>query len=81
MLMNQERDESIVWLQAVQFDEPGGWVPDAQFQMAEVHYKEKNYDEAKEDYEKFLQDFPDHKLAQKAKKKVKKIESKLTPKE
>jgi outer membrane protein assembly factor BamD len=58
-----------------------GWVPDAQFQIAEVHYKEKKYDEAKEDYQKFLQDFPDHKLAQKAKKKVKKIESKLTPKE
>ena len=58
-----------------------GWVPDAQFQIAEVHYKEKKYDQAEEEFEKFLQDFPDHKLAQKAKKRVKKIESKLTPKE
>jgi outer membrane protein assembly factor BamD len=58
-----------------------GWVPDAQFQIAEVRYKEKKYDQAKEEYQSFLQDFPDHKLAEKAKKRVKKIESKLTPKE
>ena len=30
---------------------------------------------------KFLQDFPDHKLAKKAKKRLEKIESKLAPKE
>ena len=57
------------------------WLPDAQFQIAEVHYKEKKYDQAKEEYQGFLQDFPGHKLAEKAKKRVSKIESKLSPKE
>jgi outer membrane protein assembly factor BamD len=57
------------------------WVADARFQIAEVHYKEEKYDRAKEEYQSFLQDFPDHKLAEKAKKKVKDIEGKLAPKE
>ena len=57
------------------------WVPAARFQIAEVHYKEKKYDQAKEEYQGFLQDFPGHKLAEKAKKRVSKIESKLSPKE
>jgi outer membrane protein assembly factor BamD len=58
-----------------------GWVADARFQIAEIHYKEKKYDQAREEYEGFLQDFPDHKLAKKVKKRVKKIESKLGAKE
>lgn len=53
------------------------WAKDAQFQIAEVHYKEKKYDQAKEEYEKFRQDFPDHELAKKAKKRLKKLENKL----
>ena len=52
------------------------WIKQAQFQIADVFYKQKKYDQAKEEYEKFLQNFPEHKLAQKAKRRLKKIEEK-----
>lgn len=73
-------ESALIYLERVLNDyHDSDWAKDAQFQIAEVHYKEKKYDEAKEDYEKFLQDFPDHKLAKKAKKRLEKIESKLAP--
>jgi len=52
------------------------WVGPAQFQIAEVFYKRKKYDQAKVEYEKFLQDFPEDKSAKKAKKRLKRIEEK-----
>ena len=52
------------------------WAGQAQFQIAEVFYKQKKYDQAKEEYEKFLQDFPEDKLAKKARKRLKKIKEK-----
>lgn len=50
-----------------------GWAGQAQFQIAEVFYKQKKYGQAKEEYEKFLQDFPEDKLAKKAKKRLKRL--------
>jgi len=52
------------------------WIKQAQFQIAEVFYKQKKYDQAKEEYQKFLQNFPDDKLAKKAKKRLRKLEKK-----
>jgi outer membrane protein assembly factor BamD len=49
------------------------WAKPAQFHMAEVLYKDKKYDQAKEEYQKFLENFPDDKLAQKAKNRLEKI--------
>ena len=36
-------------------------------------YKEKKYDLAKDEYQKFLQDFPNDELAQKVNKRLEKI--------
>jgi outer membrane protein assembly factor BamD len=75
-------ESALIYLEKVLNDyHDTDWVREARFQIAEVHYKEKKYDQAKEEYQSFLQDFPDHKLAEKAKKRVKNIESKLAPKE
>ena len=49
------------------------WAKSAQFQIAEVLYKEKKYDQAKGEYQKFLQDFPNDELAQKVNKRLEKI--------
>jgi outer membrane protein assembly factor BamD len=49
------------------------WAKPAQFQIAEVLYKEKKYDQAKDEYQKFLQDFPNDELAQKVNKRLEKI--------
>jgi len=54
------------------------WAAKAQFELAEVFYKQREYDKAKDEYQKFLQDFPDDKLAEKARKRLKKIEKRLT---
>ncbi len=55
------------------------WAGLAQFQMGEVFYKQKKYDKAKEEYQKFLENFPEHKLAKKARKRLEKLEEKLGP--
>jgi outer membrane protein assembly factor BamD len=71
-------ESALIYLETVLNDyHDTDWAKDAQFQIAEVHYKEKKYDQAKEEYDKFLQDFPDHKLAKKAKKRLRKLENKL----
>jgi len=49
------------------------WAKPAQFQIAEVLYKEKKYDQAKDEYQKFLQDFPNDELARKVNKRLEKI--------
>ncbi|MFQ6032701.1 MAG: outer membrane protein assembly factor BamD [Candidatus Zixiibacteriota bacterium] len=54
------------------------WAAPAQFQIAEVYFKQKKYDQAKKEYEKFLQNFPQSKLAKKAKKRLEKLNSKET---
>jgi outer membrane protein assembly factor BamD len=53
------------------------WAGQAQFQIAEVFYKQKKYDQAKEEYQKFLENFPEDKLAKKAKKRLKELEKKM----
>ncbi|KPL04046.1 MAG: hypothetical protein AMJ73_04735 [candidate division Zixibacteria bacterium SM1_73] len=54
------------------------WAAPAQFQIAEVYFKQNKYDQAKEEYQKFLEDFPQDKLAKKAKERLKKLNSKET---
>ncbi len=54
------------------------WVKQAQFEIAEVFYKQKQYHKAKEEYQKFLQDFPNGKLANKAKRRLKKLEKEIS---
>jgi outer membrane protein assembly factor BamD len=49
------------------------WSKPAQYYRAEALYKEKKYDQAKEEYQKFIQDFPQDELAKKAGKKLEKI--------
>jgi outer membrane protein assembly factor BamD len=49
------------------------WSKLAQFCLAEALYKEKKYDQAKEEYQKFIQDFPQDMLTKKANKKLEKI--------
>jgi outer membrane protein assembly factor BamD len=49
------------------------WSRPAQFYLAEALYKEKKYDQAKEEYQKFIQDFPQDKLVKKATKNLEKI--------
>lgn len=55
------------------------WAEQAQFEMAEAFLKQKQYDSAREEYQKFLQDFPKGKLAGKAKKRLKKLEKEINP--
>jgi outer membrane protein assembly factor BamD len=49
------------------------WSKFAQFYIAEALYKEKKYDQAKEEYQKFIQDFPQDELAKKANKNLEKV--------
>ncbi len=52
------------------------WVAPAQFQIAEVYFKQKKYDQAKTEYQKFLENFPQDKLAKKAKERLEKLNQK-----
>jgi outer membrane protein assembly factor BamD len=49
------------------------WAKPAQFQLAEVLYKDKKFDQAKEEYQKFLEKFPNDELAKKANRRLEKI--------
>jgi outer membrane protein assembly factor BamD len=49
------------------------WSKPAQYYLAEALYKEKKYDQAKEEYQKFIQDFPQDELVKKATKNLEKI--------
>jgi len=70
-------DSALIYLRLVLNDyHDTEWVKKAQFQIAEVFYKQKKYKKAKEEYRKFLQNFPEHKLAKKAKKRLEKLEEK-----
>ncbi len=51
------------------------WTAPAQFEIAEVYYEQKRYDEAREEYEKFLETFPQDKLAGKVKQRLDKLRS------
>ena len=51
------------------------WAAPAQFQIAEVYLKQKKYDRAKEEFERFLENFPQDKLAKKAKQRLEKLNS------
>jgi outer membrane protein assembly factor BamD len=52
------------------------WAAPAQFHIAEIYFKQKKYDPAKEEYQKFLEDFPQDKLAGKAKGRLETLNSK-----
>jgi outer membrane protein assembly factor BamD len=54
------------------------WAAPAQFQIAETYLKQKKFDQAKEEYQKFLENFPKDKLVGKAKKRLEKLDSKNT---
>jgi outer membrane protein assembly factor BamD len=54
------------------------WAAPAQFQIAEVYFKQNKYDQAKTEYQKFLENFPEGKLAKKAKERLKDLNSKNT---
>jgi outer membrane protein assembly factor BamD len=54
------------------------WAAPAQFYIAEAYFKQKKYDQAKEEYQKFLENFPDDKLARKAKGRLEKLNSGAT---
>jgi outer membrane protein assembly factor BamD len=49
------------------------WGAPAQFHIAETYLKQKKYDQAKEEYQKFLENFPQDKLAGKAKGRLEKL--------
>jgi len=52
------------------------WAAPSQFQIAEVYFKQKKFDQAKTEYQKFLESFPQDKLAKKAKERLEKLNSK-----
>jgi outer membrane protein assembly factor BamD len=54
------------------------WAPPAQFHIAEAYFKQKKFDQAKEEYQKFLENFPEDKLAGKAKARLEKLNSEKT---
>ncbi len=54
------------------------WAASAQFQIAEVYIKQKKFEQAKEEFEKFLDNFPQHKLTKKAKERLENLNSKST---
>ena len=54
------------------------WVAPAQFQIAEVYFKQKKFEQAKTEYQKFLENFPQDKLAKKAKERLEKLNSNKT---
>ncbi len=49
------------------------WSKPARFYLAEAMYKEKKYDQAQEEYQNFLQDFPNDELTNKVNKRLEKI--------
>ena len=49
------------------------WSKPARFYSAEAMYKEKKYDQAQEEYQNFLQDFPQDELTKKVNKRLEKI--------
>jgi outer membrane protein assembly factor BamD len=49
------------------------WLKPAQFYLAEAMYKEKKYDQAKQEYQNFLQGFPTDELTKKVNKRLEKI--------
>jgi outer membrane protein assembly factor BamD len=51
------------------------WAAPAQFQIAEIYLKQKKYDQAKAQYQKFLEDFPQDKLRRKAKDRLEELDS------
>jgi outer membrane protein assembly factor BamD len=51
------------------------WTASAQFEIAEAYYNQKKYEEAREEYEKFLETFPQDKLAKKAQQRLDKLSS------
>jgi len=52
------------------------WVAPAQFQIAEVYFKQEKFDQAKTEYQKFLENFPQDKLAKKAKERLEQLNQK-----
>jgi len=54
------------------------WAAPAQFQIAEVFFKQKKFDQARKEYQKFLENFPQDKLAEKAKERLEKLNSQKT---
>jgi outer membrane protein assembly factor BamD len=54
------------------------WAAPAQFHVAEAYFKQKKFDQAKEEYQKFLENFPEDKLAGKAKARLEKLNSEKT---
>jgi outer membrane protein assembly factor BamD len=52
------------------------WAAPAQFQIGEVYFNQKKFDQAKEEYQKFLENFPQDKLAKKAREKLEELNSK-----
>jgi outer membrane protein assembly factor BamD len=67
-------DSAVIYLKQVLSDyQDTEWAKPAQFQLAEVLYEQKKYREAKEEYQKFVQTFPNDKLAGQARKRLEKI--------
>jgi outer membrane protein assembly factor BamD len=54
------------------------WAAPAQFQIAEVYLEQKKHDQAKEELQKFLDNFPQHELAKKARDRLEKLNSEKT---
>lgn len=54
------------------------WAAPAQFHIAEAYFKQKKFDQAKEEYQKFLENFPEDKLAGKARARLEKLNSEKT---
>jgi outer membrane protein assembly factor BamD len=54
------------------------WVGKALFRLAEIDMKEKNYDDSKTKFTNFLNAFPDHEWAEKAKNKLNKVQEKIS---
>jgi outer membrane protein assembly factor BamD len=52
------------------------WAAPAQFYIAEAYFKQKKYDQAKEEYQKFLENFPEDKLTRKVKGRLEKLNPK-----
>jgi len=70
-------DAALIYLEHVLNDyHDTEWAKDAQFTLAEVYYKQGEYGKAREEYQKFVEIFPDDKLTTKAQDRLKKIEGK-----
>jgi outer membrane protein assembly factor BamD len=53
------------------------WYPKTKFQIAETYFRQNKKDEAKKEFEEFLQSYPDHPWSEKAKKELTKLETKF----